>query len=51
MDHFFADERFEDHYFTYPSLYKQFADQIQDGGTIVELGSWKGQSAVACVLN
>lgn len=45
MEHFFHDKRFEEPYFTYPSLYKQFADQIPDGGTIVELGSWKGQSA------
>ena len=46
MEHFFHDtQRFEEPYFTYPSLYKQFADQIPDGGTIVELGSWKGQSA------
>lgn len=45
MNHFFADSRFEEPYFTYPELYRQFAEQIQDGGTIVELGSWKGQSA------
>ena len=50
MDHFFQSERFEDSYCTYPNLYQQFARQIQDGGTIVELGSWKGQSAsVMCV--
>jgi predicted O-methyltransferase YrrM len=45
MQHFFQDKRFEDNWMTYPHLYKQFADQLKDHQIMVELGSWKGQSA------
>ena len=45
MEHFYTDKRFEDNWFTYPHLYKKFAELLQDGMIMVELGSWKGQSA------
>ena len=45
IEHFYTDKRFEDNWFTYPHLYKQFADQLKDHQIMVELGSWKGQSA------
>ena len=46
IKHFFQDmSKFEDPWFTYSHLYKQFADILQDGMVMCELGSWKGQSA------
>ena len=45
IEHFYTDKRFEDNWFTYPHLYKKFSDILQDGMIMVELGSWKGQSA------
>ena len=46
IKHFFQDmSKFEDPWFTYNPLYKQFADILQDGMVMTELGSWKGQSA------
>ena len=45
IKHFFQDKRFEDNWMTYPHVYKQFADQLKDHQIMVELGSWKGQSA------
>lgn len=52
MQHFFQDKRFENNWFTYPHLYKQFADKLTGNEIMVELGSWKGQSAayMACEL-
>lgn len=41
MEHFF--ENIEG-WFTFPKLYKKFADTVQSGGKIAEIGVWKGKS-------
>lgn len=41
MEHFF--ERIEG-WFTFPRLYSFLVQQLPQGGTFIEVGSWKGQS-------
>ena len=35
---------FGEPWFSYPNLYTQFVNETPSGGTIVEVGSWKGKS-------
>jgi hypothetical protein len=44
MDHFFMDKKFGEEWFDYPNVYDLFVAFLNDGGTFVEVGSWKGKS-------
>jgi SAM-dependent methyltransferase len=44
MEHFFQHECFGENYFTYPTLYTNMVKEIPDGGSVVEIGCWKGRS-------
>lgn len=44
MDHFYM-HCDSPKWFTSPGLYSQFVQQCPDGGTIVEVGCWKGMSS------
>lgn len=45
MQHFYNDRsKFPENWFTFPNLYKSFIEKSSDGDTIVEIGSYKGQS-------
>jgi hypothetical protein len=47
MNHFYRNtDKFPENWFTFPKLYSYFVDIIKDNGTIVEIGSYKGQSTV-----
>jgi hypothetical protein len=47
MNHFYSDKnKFPENWFTFPRLYSYFVDKINNGGSIVEIGSYKGQSTV-----
>lgn len=47
MKHFYNDNnKFPENWFTFPNLYKYFIDISKNGDTIVEIGSYKGQSTV-----
>ena len=45
MNHIYQEEQFGEKWFGYEELYKSFVDRLNDGSTIVEVGSWKGKSA------
>ena len=45
MKHFYLNETFENNWFNYQDLYSFFVSKVPSGGTIVEVGSWKGMSA------
>ena len=45
MKHIYQEEQFGENWFGYEELYKSFVDRLNDGSTIVEVGSWKGKSA------
>jgi SAM-dependent methyltransferase len=44
MNHICEQPQFGENWFTYPNLYSHFARIVGDGGTIVEVGCWKGKS-------
>lgn len=45
MEHYWFSEIFgPDKWFNYWSLYKYFANSIQNDGVFVEIGSWNGRS-------
>jgi hypothetical protein len=44
MNHFYQDSKFGEDYFTYPNLYREFVQILQNGSSFVEIGSWKGRS-------
>ena len=48
MQHIWRQENFGENWFSYPGVYHDFAQICPDGGSIVEVGSWKGRSA-ACM--
>lgn len=51
MQHFYHDrDKFPENWFTFPNLYKQFVDISKNGDTIVEIGSYKGQSTVCMAV-
>lgn len=47
MQHFYTDKnKFPENWFTFPNLYSSFVNELKDGDTMVEIGSYKGQSTV-----
>ena len=44
MNHIWMNPNFGEPWFSYPNLYTQFVNETPNGGTIVEVGSWKGKS-------
>ena len=44
MEHIYQKSCFGEDWFTYPQLYKEYANGIGDGSVFVEVGSWKGKS-------
>ena len=45
LEHYWQnDEIFGENWFSYPNLYKNVVNQIEDGDILVEVGSWKGRS-------
>jgi|LakMenE18May11ns_1017448.scaffolds.fasta_scaffold9922507_4 predicted O-methyltransferase YrrM len=47
MNHFYDDKyKFPENWFTFPRLYTYFINRINNGGSIIEIGSYKGQSTV-----
>lgn len=44
VPHIYTDKRFEEGWFTYGDFYKSCVNTLQDGETMVEVGSWKGRS-------
>jgi len=47
IQHFYQDTKmFPENWFTFPVLYTEFVNKLQNGDTIVEIGSYKGQSTV-----
>lgn len=45
MKHIYNQESFGEDWFDYAELYKSFVNSLEDGSSIVEVGSWKGKSA------
>ena len=43
MKHIYEEPQFGENWFTYPTLYSRFVEQLECG-KIVEVGSWKGKS-------
>lgn len=41
MKHIYQEEQFGENWFGYEELYKSFVDRLNDGSTIVEVGSWR----------
>lgn len=50
MDHFYHYSNFGDGFFSFPNVYRAFAKAIPANGQMVEVGSWKGQSAVCMAV-
>lgn len=47
MNHFYYDKsKFPENWFTFPMLYTYFVNRLTDGGSMIEIGSYKGQSTV-----
>jgi predicted O-methyltransferase YrrM len=44
MHHFYQESRFGEQWFGYESVYEMLVRRCPDGGTIVEVGAWKGRS-------
>lgn len=44
MQHIYTQPQFGENWFGYEELYKHFVEKTPDGGTIVEVGCWKGKS-------
>lgn len=44
MNHIYTQPQFGENWFTFPTLYSWFVDQLSDGSKIVEVGCWKGKS-------
>ena len=44
MEHIYQKPCFGEDWFTYPQLYKEYANGLGDGSVFVEVGSWKGKS-------
>jgi hypothetical protein len=44
MEHFYQESRFGEQWFGYESVYEMLVRRCPDGGTIVEVGAWKGRS-------
>jgi predicted O-methyltransferase YrrM len=45
MKHFYQNEQFEENWFSFASIYKDFVSIMKDDSIFVEVGSWKGRSA------
>lgn len=51
MEHYYSDDNLfggkkdGENWFTYPNLYRNVIENLNDGGHVVEVGCWKGRSA------
>lgn len=50
MNHFYHYSNFGDGFFSFPNVYRALAKAIPANGQMVEVGSWKGQSAVCMAV-
>lgn len=50
MEHFYSEEQFGENWFSYLELYQQMVERFPSGSHFVEIGSWKGKSAVAMAV-
>lgn len=50
MEHIYEREEFGEPWFTYPNLYSDMINQLPNGSTMVEVGSWKGKSIAYFVV-
>lgn len=45
IEHYYNDDNiFGEKWFSYPNLYKDIVENLEDGDIIVEVGAWKGRS-------
>lgn len=44
IEHYWNSERFEENWFNYQIVYKKIVESTPHGGSIVEVGAWKGAS-------
>jgi GR25 family glycosyltransferase involved in LPS biosynthesis len=45
IEHYYNDDNiFGERWFSYPNLYKDIVESLEDGDIIVEVGAWKGRS-------
>ncbi len=50
MEHFYGQNQFGENWFSYLELYKNMVERFPSGSHFVEIGSWKGKSAVAMAV-
>lgn len=50
LKHFYGGSEFGENWFSYLNLYREMVDTFPSGSHFVEIGSWKGKSAVAMAV-